>query len=147
MGIVDAYDDPNAESDLGVYRSQFGLAACTTANGCFRKVNQSGGTRYPRANGGWAQEISLDLDMVSAICPNCHILLVEASSNSLSNLGTAVNEAAALGATEISNSYGGVNPAATQATTQVIIITRVSLSQPAQVTMATASSTRPHLST
>ena len=107
MGIVDAYDDPNAESDLGVYRSQFGLAACTTANGCFRKVNQSGGTRYPRANGGWAQEISLDLDMVSAICPNCHILLVEASSNSLSNLGTAVNEAAALGATEISNSYGG----------------------------------------
>jgi subtilase family serine protease len=107
VGIVDAYDDPNAESDLGVYRSQFGLAACTTANGCFRKVNQSGGTRYPRANGGWAQEISLDLDMVSAICPNCHILLVEASSNSLSNLGTAVNEAAALGATEISNSYGG----------------------------------------
>ena len=107
VGIVDAYNDPNAESDLGVYRSQFGLSACTTANGCFRKVNQSGGTKYPRSNGGWAQEISLDLDMVSAICPNCHILLVEASSNSLSNLGTSVNEAAALGATEISNSYGG----------------------------------------
>lgn len=107
VAIVDAYDDPNAESDLGVYRSQFGLSACTTANGCFRKVNQSGGTKYPRANGGWAQEISLDLDMVSAICPNCHILLVEASSNSLTNLGTAVNEAATLGANEISNSYGG----------------------------------------
>ncbi len=107
VGIVDAYDDPNAESDLNTYRSAFGLSACTTANGCFRKVNQSGGTSYPQANGGWAQEISLDLDMVSAICPNCHILLVEASSSSLTNLGTAVNEAATLGATEISNSYGG----------------------------------------
>ncbi len=54
VAIVDAYDDPNAESDLGVYRSQFGLPACTTANGCFKKVNQSGGTKMPRANGGWA---------------------------------------------------------------------------------------------
>ena len=107
VAIVDAYDDPNAESDLGVYRSQFGLPACTTANGCFKKVNQSGGTKYPRSNGGWAQEISLDLDMVSAACPNCHIILVEASSASYTNLGTAVNEAAKLGANAISNSYGG----------------------------------------
>ena len=107
VAIVDAYDDPNAESDLAVYRSNFGLAACTTANGCFRKVNQSGGTKAPRANSGWAQEISLDLDMVSAACPNCHILLVEATSSSLTNLGTAVNTAAVLKATEISNSYGG----------------------------------------
>jgi subtilase family serine protease len=107
VAIVDAYNDPNAESDLGVYRAQFGIPACTTANGCFRKVNQSGGTKYPRNNGGWAQEISLDLDMVSAVCPNCHILLVEASSNSFANLVAAVDEAAALGATEISNSYGG----------------------------------------
>src|SRR5207249_7099731 len=96
-----------AESDLAVYRSQYGLPPCTTANGCFRKVNQNGGTNYPRTNGGWAQEISLDLDMVSAICPNCHILLVEASSNSFVNLGTAVNTAAGLGAKAISNSYGG----------------------------------------
>ena len=80
VAIVDAYDDPTAEADLGVYRAQFGLSACTTANGCFRKVNQTGGTSYPRKNGGWAEEISLDLDMVSAICPNCHILLVEATS-------------------------------------------------------------------
>jgi subtilase family serine protease len=107
IAIVDAYDDPNAASDLAVYRAQFGLAACTTANGCFKKVNQTGGTRYPRANTGWAEEISLDLDMVSAICPNCHILLVEASSTSFSSLGTAVNEAATLGANAISNSYGG----------------------------------------
>jgi len=107
VAIVDAYDDPNAESDLGVYRSQFGLPPCTTANGCFKKVDQNGGTNYPRANGGWAQEISLDLDMVSAVCPNCHIILVEATTNSLTNLGTAVNEAAKLGANAISNSYGG----------------------------------------
>jgi subtilase family serine protease len=107
VAIVDAYDDPKAESDLGVYRAQFGLPACTTANGCFRKVDQNGGTTYPRGNRSWAQEISLDLDMVSAICPNCHILLVEATSNSFSNLATAVDEAATLKATEISNSYGG----------------------------------------
>jgi subtilase family serine protease len=107
VAIVDAYNDPNAESDLGVYRKQFGLPACTTANGCFKKVNQKGGTSYPRGNTGWAEEISLDLDMVSAICPNCHILLVEANSNSFSNLAAAVDEAAKLGANEISNSYGG----------------------------------------
>jgi subtilase family serine protease len=107
VAIVDAYNDPYAESDLGVYRSQYGLGACTTANGCFKKVNQSGGTRYPTNNASWSEEISLDLDMVSAVCPNCHILLVEASSATFSNLGTAVNEAAKLGATEISNSYGG----------------------------------------
>ena len=107
VAIVDAYDDPNAESDLAVYRSQFGLPACTTGNGCFTKVDQNGGKHYPRANGGWAQEISLDLDMVSAICPNCHILLVEASSASMSSLGTAVNTAATWpGVTAISNSYG-----------------------------------------
>ena len=107
VAIVDAYNDPNAEKDLGVYRSQYGLPACTTANGCFKKVNQTGGTSYPSGNAGWSEEISLDLDMVSAVCPNCHILLVEASSASITNLGAAVNEAATLGATAISNSYGG----------------------------------------
>jgi subtilase family serine protease len=107
IAIVDAFDDPNAESDLAVYRSQFGLPACTTANGCFRKVNQKGQTKPPRANVGWAEEISLDLDMVSAICPDCHILLVEASSATFTNLGTAVNRAATMGANAISNSYGG----------------------------------------
>ncbi len=106
VGIVDAYDDPTAEADLGVYRSQFGLPACTTANGCFKKVGQTGGA-VPRKNASWAEEISLDLDMVSAICPKCHILLVEATSATTANLGKAVNEAATLGATEISNSYGG----------------------------------------
>jgi subtilase family serine protease len=107
IAIVDAFDDPNAESDLAVYRSQFGLTACTTANGCFRKVDQNGGTSYPRGNTGWGEEISLDLDMASAICPNCHILLVEANTNSFANLAAAVDQAAAQGANVISNSYGG----------------------------------------
>jgi subtilase family serine protease len=106
IAIVDAYDDPTAESDLATYRSTYGLSACTTANGCFKKVDQNGGTKYPHRNTGWAQEISLDLDMASAICPNCHILLVEASSNSFANLGAAVNYAAAH-ANVVSNSYGG----------------------------------------
>nr|QED87776.1 ENDOPEP-40 [Actinoallomurus sp.] len=106
VAIVDAYDAPTAEADLNVYRSQFGLGACTTANGCFKKVDQNGGTSYPRKDGGWAQEISLDLDMVSAVCPNCKIVLVEAKTNSFANLGTAENTAASL-ANVISNSYGG----------------------------------------
>ncbi len=108
IAIVDAYDDPKAESDLAVYRSSFGMTPCTTANGCFRKSNQTGGTRYPRANAGWAQEISLDIDMASAICPTCKILLVEASSSSFANLATAVDYAATVpGVVAISNSYGG----------------------------------------
>ena len=107
IAVVDAYGYPNAERDLGVYRSQYGLPACTTANGCFRKVNQSGGTTYPATDTGWSQETALDLDMVSAMCPNCHILLVQASTASFSALATAENTAARLGAHAISNSYGG----------------------------------------
>ncbi len=107
IAVVDAYDDPNAEADLGVYRSTFGLSACTTANGCFRKVAQNGSATYPTANSGWAGEESLDLDMVSAVCPNCHIILVEANSSGNSDLYIAENEAVTLGATEISNSWSG----------------------------------------
>jgi len=115
VAIVDAYNDPTAEADLGVYRSQFGLPACTTANGCFKKVNQTGGTSYPPTDSGWATEISLDLDMVSATCPDCKILLVEATSASFANLGTAVNYAASHGASAISNSYSGSDTAQTSA--------------------------------
>jgi len=108
IAIVDAYGYANAERDLGVYRSQYGLTACTTANGCFKKVNQSGVQgNYPKNNTGWDQEQALDIEMVSAICPGCHILLVQASSASFSDLATAENTAAALGAHAISNSYGG----------------------------------------
>jgi hypothetical protein len=108
VAIVDAYDDPNAASDLNTYRSNFGLPACTTSNECFRKVNQNGATSpLPAADTGWSSEIMLDLEMVSAICPNCHILLVEASSPTTANLGTAVNTAVSMGANAVSNSYGG----------------------------------------
>jgi subtilase family serine protease len=107
VAIVDAYDNPNAASDLAAYRSQFGLPPCTTGNGCFRKVNQRGGAAPPAGDVGWGQEIDLDIEMVSAVCPNCKILLVESDSNSFTDLGVAVNEANALGATAISNSYGG----------------------------------------
>ncbi len=104
VAIVDAYDDPNAQSDLNIYRSTYDLPACES--GCFTKVNQIGGTTYPEASVEWSREISLDLDMVSAACPKCHILLVEANNNSVEDLDVAESEAAALGATEISNSYG-----------------------------------------
>jgi subtilase family serine protease len=107
IAIVDAFGYPKAESDLATYRSTFGLPACTTANGCFRKVNQSGGTTFPATNVGWDQEQALDLDMASAICPNCKILLVQATSATFANLAASVNTAARLGAHVISNSYGG----------------------------------------
>lgn len=107
VAIVDAYGYPNAERDLGVYRSQYGLPPCTSANGCFHKYNQTGGTSYPAFNAGWAQETALDLEMASAMCPNCKIMLVEASSANMSALAAAVNTAARLGAHAISNSYGG----------------------------------------
>ena len=106
VAIVDAGDDATAEADLAVYRSTYGLPACTTANGCFRKVNQSGAAAPLPRDQGWGVEIALDLDMVSAACAQCHILLVEANSSSSPDLAASVDEAAALGATEISNSYG-----------------------------------------
>jgi subtilase family serine protease len=105
IAIVDAYNDPKAESDLGVYSSTYGLPACTTANGCFKKVNQSGGTNYPRGNQGWALEISLDVQAAHGLCPSCKILLVEAKTNSFSNLMAAVDYAVAH-ASVVSNSYG-----------------------------------------
>jgi hypothetical protein len=107
IAIVDAYGYTNAEADLAVYRSQYGLPACTTANGCFRRVDQRGGTSYPRMDTGWAEEQALDLDMASAMCPGCKILLVQSDNNSFTNIGAAVNRAATMGADAISNSYGG----------------------------------------
>jgi subtilase family serine protease len=106
VALVDAYDAPNAESDMAFFRATFGLPPCTTANGCFRKVNQRGGSTLPVANAGWAEETSLDLDMVSGVCPNCKILLVEGDTGIATDLGQAVDTAVALGATEVSNSYG-----------------------------------------
>jgi subtilase family serine protease len=107
IAIVDAYGYPNAEADLAVYRNTYGLPPCTTANGCFKKVNQGGVEgNYPATDVGWDQEQALDLDMVSAACPNCHILLVQGTDALVSNLAAAVNTAASLQADAISNSYG-----------------------------------------
>ncbi|TMK28180.1 MAG: hypothetical protein E6G64_10265 [Actinobacteria bacterium] len=105
IAIVDAYDDPNAESDLNVFSSQYGLPACTTANGCFQKVNQTGGTSYPRKDAGWALEISLDVQWAHAIAPGANILLVEATTNSFANL-LAAEDYAKTHAQYVSNSWG-----------------------------------------
>jgi subtilase family serine protease len=109
VAIVDAYDDPKVASDLNVYSSQFGLPLCNSANPCFQKVNQAGSASgpFPRGDSGWSLEISLDVEVAHGICPNCKVLLVEANSNGLSDLAASVRTAARLGATEISNSYGG----------------------------------------
>ncbi len=114
IAVVDAYDHPRILSDLNTYSSTFGiplLPACvgsvaSSPTPCFKKVNQRGGTSYPPTNSGWALEIALDVEVAHAMCQNCSILLVEADSNSYANLMTAVDQAVALGATVISNSYG-----------------------------------------
>ncbi|MFJ9814369.1 putative Ig domain-containing protein [Streptomyces sp. NPDC101151] len=108
VAVVDAYNDPNAESDLATYRSTYGLSACTKANGCFKQVSQTGSTTsLPSNDTGWAGEEALDIDMVSAVCPNCNITLVEANSANDTDLGIAENEAVSLGAKFVSNSWGG----------------------------------------
>jgi len=112
IAAVDAFDYPNAEADLAVYRAQFGLPPCTSASGCFQKVDQNGGHEFPGTDpgggcgGGWSGETSLDLQMLSATCPDCRILLVETNGPD-GSLQTGVNTAARLGAVAISNSYGG----------------------------------------
>jgi hypothetical protein len=129
VALVDAYNDPRAEADLKTYDEEFGLPECTSANGCFKKVSQTGSESelpFPKtlvaletaAKGssaererakeaiGWGVEISLDVQSARAICQSCHILLVEANSPTNADLVAAENRAAALGATEISNSWG-----------------------------------------
>ena len=107
IALVDAFGYPDAESDLAAYRKRYGLPPCTTANGCFSKVNQSGKQgEYPEEEEGWDVEAALDEDMASAACPQCHILMVEGNGELPAELGEAENTAASLGATEISNSYG-----------------------------------------
>lgn len=106
IGIVDAYDNPNVEADLAVYRQAWGLPPCTTENGCFTKVDQDGGTNYPVGDPGWGIEIALDVQAVSASCPECKILLVESNDIGFDNMGIAVQTAVRLGADVVSNSYG-----------------------------------------
>ncbi len=115
IAIVDAYDHPNILSDLNTYSATFGIPSLPSCSGpiatsvvpCFQKVNQRGGTSYPRTNAGWALEIALDVEAAHAMCQNCSILLVEADSNSFANLLVAEDRAGTLGAHVISNSWGG----------------------------------------
>lgn len=109
IAIVDAYDDPNIESDLATFDAEYGIASCTKEDGCFTKVSQTGSTTElpPADTTGWSVEIALDVEMAHSTCPNCKILLVEAESESFKDLSAAVAEAVSLEATEISNSYGG----------------------------------------
>ncbi|MGW1761789.1 S53 family peptidase [Streptomyces mirabilis] len=106
VAITVAFHNPNLESDLAVYRRQFNLPPCTKANGCLRQINQRGGLTPPSGtNSGWALESALDVDAVSAACPDCRILVVESDNNSLSNLLTAVDQAVTQGAKVVSNSW------------------------------------------
>lgn len=115
IAIVDAYDNPNIAQDLATYSATFGipnLPACSgliknSVTPCFQKVNQRGKTNgFPPVNTGWALEIALDVETAHAMCQNCSILLVEASSASYANLMDAVDTAVSLGANVVSNSYG-----------------------------------------
>ncbi len=108
VAVVDAYNDPNIEADLKAFNQQYGLPECTAAENCFRRVGQTGSTGELPKNDkeGWSVETSLDVEMVHSACRKCHILLVEAESAALVNLAAATKTAAAMGAQEISNSYG-----------------------------------------
>ena len=146
VAVVTAYDDPDAESDMGTYRTQYSIPACTTANGCFKKVDQTGGSTYPPTAAYWSEADAESLDMISAICPNCHIILVEANSSQLSDFGAAENEAVALGADAIDNDWW--TPEATLGSgetgydAQYFDHPGVAITAPA-ATPATASPTRP----
>jgi subtilase family serine protease len=111
IAVVEAFGSNTAEADLAVYRSTFGLSPCASSNGCYTQVGQNGGAIDKSAHGtlglSWAMETELDLEMASAMCPNCKLLLVEANSDSYADLGDAVNTAVNLGAHVVTNSYGG----------------------------------------
>ncbi len=114
VAIVDAYYSPAAEADLAVYRAQYNLPPCGSTGGCFQQISQTGGSpaSYPQ-DAGWAGETALDLAMVSAVCPQCHILLVESYDETDTNLFQAVAEAttfmpsAGTPARYVSMSWGG----------------------------------------
>jgi subtilase family serine protease len=106
IAVIEAFSYKQAEKDLAKYRSHYGLPACTAASGCLKVVNAAGEAPANHGFTEWEPEVALDLDMASAACPECHLLLVSAEAETWKTLGAAVNRAAAMGATEISNSYG-----------------------------------------
>ena len=120
VAIIDAYGYKNAEADLKVYRAQYGLPACTVASGCLTIVNQEGKTSplpaNPSSDDDWTVETALDLDLASAACPNCKILLIQADDDQGDGLFVSQAIAAQLGATVVSNSWGGAESASNKAT-------------------------------
>jgi len=104
IGIVDGFDYPSVEADLGVFTSQFGLPACTKANGCLTVIYATG--TKPPANAGWSGETSLDVQWAHAIAPQARILLVEAPNGGTKALLESVPVAVAHGATVINMSWG-----------------------------------------
>ena len=122
VAVVDVYGYSSAYNDLVAYRKQyFGSSApisnCSVTSGkftfsgtapCFAKVNQNGSTNgLPAQNSGWAQELALDIQMASAMCPECSILLVQAKTANFTDIAAAVTTAGNFaGTVAISNSYG-----------------------------------------
>ena len=103
VAVVVAYDNPTLELDLNVYRAAFGMPACTQLGGCLKFVYHHG--IRPTLNPAWAAESDLDVQMVSAICPKCKIVVAEAPSTAISDLAATVGDAVAAGASVVSNSY------------------------------------------
>src|SRR5438874_6718456 len=123
IAIVDAYGYPNLETDLAQYRTTMGLPACASADGCLQIVNQQGAKSplpaAPPANDDWTIETALDVDMASAACPSCKIIVVQANDDQTTGLFTANNVPSTLGATVVSNSWGGVEQVGTTASLEV----------------------------
>ena len=109
VAVVEAFRTPKLAANLAVYRSHYGLGACKESTGCLRVVNQKGNAGPLPASAvpsGWDVETMLDVSMVSAVCPHCKILVVEARNDGVASLATAENTAARLGAQVISDSFG-----------------------------------------
>lgn len=113
VGIVEVGSDPNTVAQMSYFRSTFRLPACTKATGCFREVAQDGSTRLPATDSHWVVETAIDVQAVSAVCPTCHILLVDASSAGITDMAKAALTATRLGAAYVSLSYGSPESAAT----------------------------------
>ncbi len=142
VAVVTAYNAPDAASDMAAYRGQYGLPACTVADKCFTQVSQAGSTTtLPGTAAGWSVPVSESLDMISGICPNCHIVLVEASSSAITDLGAAENEAVTLGAKFIDNDWDTTESPARPAGTPVTSTTPASSSPLPPATAATAPAT------
>ena len=149
IAIIGAYDDPTVEGDLGVFSSTYGLPACTTANGCF-----SQGIRFRNQaalNCGWAQETGLDVEWAHATAPNARIVLVEAASNSSTDLFRAIDVASSIvspggrGFGKVSTNWGFADFSGRRLSTR-ILIARASYSSPQAATWAERAITpRPRL--